>query len=396
MVIRFPSKKYRTLNQKNKRRQNQPTLMQQNIQIKNPNDYIKFLEIDEVKKLDLKEQDKFWKWIERVIKSFESKGLRVGFKEVLRFLESIGINKTRILFFEILRSAEFLKKEFLGRCLHALIFRGFDGEEYRERIRVMMEFLKFLEMNNVDYVVANEFLHSKFMYLINFDFITSGLEPYIPRIASILSKPFWRERMSDFEENIKKSQNKHIKISKIILDSTNLVYYKGNLYRNFSREKLLMWQDLLAHDLSVEPILSVEENPSQELLKKVDPQNEEIIVKSGIVGKSLNDLRLFNLPKMVRFKIVLQIIDIATNMWKLGYCHNHMHSGNWTVIFEKGVPKVYLIDFNMITKLDARRLDKEFGNLEEFLSILFEDGPPLRFLYSHLDKKYKEVRLKKK
>ena len=150
-------------------------------------------------------------------------------------------------------------------------------------------------------------------------------------------------------------------------DPTKLIYYKGQLYRNFPIDKLMSWEFLLDSGLPVEPILGVEENPSKELLNLVQPRQNEVIVKSGIVGKSVFELiTRGNLSKYDCVRIAKQMVDIIINLWRLGYSHGHPHLGNFTVVFKRGYPKTYLIDFSQIALTCGRyNLNKDFYYLRD-------------------------------
>lgn len=190
--------------------------------------------------------------------------------------------------------------------------------------------------------------------------------------------PFADQRMEDYRVNLetKRKVNSPKLIKKRPGENTRLVYCDGKLYRNFPLDKLKMWQKLIDAGLPVEPILDVEETPNKEILDLLKPQKGEVIVKSRIVGKVVYFPE--DLPTFARMSIARQIVELIVSLWSLGYTHCHPNLGNFTVAFESGYPKVYLIDFDQLALAHKRRdLSKDFKYVTVFLPSLVSETPLL-------------------
>jgi len=182
------------------------------------------------------------------------------------------------------------------------------------------------------------------------------------RRKRISQEPFANERLEDFERNLKSRRPIKIfrEVPKILNDGTRLIYYNNQLYRNFPKDKFEMWKKLVNAGLAVEPILGVEDKPTKRLLNFVKPKENEIIVRSKIVGENLeNYLQENKISLAQKVSLAKQMITTITKLWELGYNHTDAHIGNWTINIENGFLKVYLIDFIKLELLSKKEIEEE-------------------------------------
>lgn len=197
------------------------------------------------------------------------------------------------------------------------------------------------------------------------------------KINCLKNRSFGIQRLSDAKLSAAKKakvRNFHVIKSnnKNTFQNTFLVYKDGLLYRNIPEETYRLWQELLRANLPVEQIEGVATSKEIRSLKKLGcvVDKGEVIVKTRLAGLSLDlyatkqNSRVITLNSLIkkqqfkkigqhdRMSIVRQATEILIKLWDLGYTHSHPHVGNWAIDYVNGIPKVTLIDFDLLLKLE--------------------------------------------
>jgi hypothetical protein len=221
---------------------------------------------------------------------------------------------------------------------------------------------------------ANVYLRIFQLCEYNLDLLKDKRGKYI-RFQNIYNTFFGKQKFIDFiKSRIAKrkiEEKQEIKDKNIMDADDSQLFRKGNsVYRNMSKEKYELWKKLFDLGLSVEPIENAIDN------------KDKIIVKSKIVGEAIEYI---NLDESQKISVFRQALQIMLKLWKLGYVHGHPHPGNFTVVFEKGIPKVTLIDFDKIDYSNSTNLTYD---IFLFLKYFSERG------FGHIIQDQKEYRLK--
>lgn len=143
--------------------------------------------------------------------------------------------------------------------------------------------------------------------------------------------------------------------------------FQKAVIKKIKPEEFEVWKKLQEAGVPVEPLLFKQVNGKK---KYRAAQKDGIVrVSAGVInGMSVGALALSNphLYAKHRASIKLQEDEIERRCYELGVVHVHAHDGNFLVSFKKGVPKVYLIDFDgarfIGDSIFKRIMDIRFGN----------------------------------
>ncbi|MCD6434322.1 MAG: hypothetical protein J7L14_01795 [Candidatus Diapherotrites archaeon] len=183
------------------------------------------------------------------------------------------------------------------------------------------------------------------------------LAKYIIRLSDmpLVENMSFKQLVDEYLRRIKERSNKVGGIRKY--DNTRLYISGRTIIRNMPPEAFECWQELARSGLPVEPIEWLL-MPDEQIAVLGRYYKRHVVVASKRVGHPLES----ELPKLrrgARERIFRQIVDIAAEMWSRGIFHNHMHAANFTINWEGGIPRVYLIDFNEATRADPNRSIRE-------------------------------------
>jgi len=204
----------------------------------------------------------------------------------------------------------------------------------------------------------------------------------------------------------------------------NFKFYKnGFVYKTMNKDKYKMWRELFDKGISVEPIQNVGSKILNEIKNEIKDNNfkiadDQILVKSKAVGQNYfieeNKITKFKslvtIEKLIKNKIIpqltneqknsisFQITKITLQLLENDYIHSHPHKGNWTVDITSKKPKVYLIDFDKIQKIEHKRqfmiLYKDLLEVGEMVSNI-RTGKIENKMYSLISKKFNEYILRR-
>lgn len=185
-----------------------------------------------------------------------------------------------------------------------------------------------------------------------------------------------------------------------ILNKKFKLYKEGYVYKLMELEKFEMWKDLLKKKIPVEEIESYGNNLNKEIKEDIKKHNltipkDKILVKSKVIGINLKKnlmlkhAKLINIQELTKKKVInltegdkksiaLQITKITLKLLENNYIHNHPHTGNWAIDVSKKPPKVRLIDFDNIQKInnihEIKNVARELNTIANVMSIIFNEN----------------------
>ena len=226
------------------------------------------------------------------------------------------------------------------------------------------------------------------------DISTKDLAKYGTRFVEFSRTGFDAERIMTFIKSLKtKKPAKRILYGEKRTRSSHastLYLDNGNAVRYLPAARVKAWKKLAAAGVAVEEIVK-EEKRYPTKLRDVD-----LMVTSKPAGQTLYTI-LLTLTKSQSSSVFRQCLKIMRNTWIQGVQHGHMHLGNFSVEFKRGVPKVRLIDFSQAVdhgkKVDLRQLTVIKGNNKKS-ALTFAIGT-LHNIAFKMEKKYTLDQLKK-